>query len=491
MNNPKKEDFRLQVTVKSENLQIENIPCKVYLPKRVTDPISLEFHPDEQKGISLLPLFDGAIYGEVKDISGAVSRQIHATKVYFSNKREQTWGDGSEISLTGTPRDLTITTFFGHSKDRNPDRPTTGSFWLTPSEMLSPDQILHPSSTGEVTIETRGRKQFILENNVCLSFNKHFHYVTGDNNDLVTFSELVAEYEITGTTENHEKVILDSLGDLDDFLLVASFAASQPCVCLGWESVKSTEFTKHYRRDRIIPPMMEESKRTSPLIDISEFEDFIQSAYRHFIDFEAKGFLRRALGILVFQYGRNISEGSFLSLYSALETLILWFRGKFDLENILPDDQWPQFQKDFEKWLKSHPSFSQNSEKRKHLYENVRGLNHISLSSAFTRFCNDLSVYTQDLWPVFGNTEGASLSLIRNKLIHGVPLDPRQIKSLIPVYVHLRTLVERSILALFQWPIENSRVYTGATDDYGGENWREERKILSQAFLDLPELPGS
>lgn len=484
MSNHKKEDYRLQVTVQSENLRIEGVPCKIYLPKKVTDPISLEFHLDEQKGTPLWGLFDGAIHGEIKDISGTVRGEIYATKVYFSNKRKQT------MTIIGTPRDLTITTFFGDGQDRNPARPATVSFWLTPSEILSPDLITHESRTGDVTIEMLGRKQFTLPNNISLSFNKHFRYVTDDNKDRVTFSELVAEYEITGTTENHEKVILDSLSDLDDFLLLVSFAASQSCVCLGWESGNSTECTKHYRRDRTIPPIIEESKQTSPLIDIGQFEDFIRHAHRHFIDFEAKGFLRRALGNLVFQYGRNISEGSFLALYSALETLLLWFRGKSDLKNVLSDGQWSQFRKDFKKWLKSHPSFIQTGGRWKLLFENVRSLNHISLSSAFSRFGNDFSIYTQDLWPVFGNAEGPSLSDIRNKLIHGEPLDPRQIKSLIPAYVHLRTLVERSTLALFQWPIENSRVYTGATDDYGGGNWREDRRIFSQAFLDLPELSG-
>lgn len=120
MSNHKKEDYRLRVTVQSENLRVENVPCKVYLPKKVTDPISLEFHPDEQKGIPLLGLFDGAIRGEIKDMSGTVVGKIHATKVYFPDKKGKIGGDRAEITIIGTPRDLTITTFFGYSQDRNP-----------------------------------------------------------------------------------------------------------------------------------------------------------------------------------------------------------------------------------------------------------------------------------------------------------------------------------------------------------------------------------
>jgi len=490
MNSYKKEDYRLQVTVRSGKLLVKNVPCRIYLPGKITDPISLEFHLDEKKGSSLLGLFDGAIQGKLKDTSGDVRSQIHATKVYFSNKKKQMWGDGSEITMTGIPRDLTITTLLKKGKNHNREHPITGSFWITPSEMLSPDQNIHLSYTGEVNVETLERKQFTLPNDISLSFNKHFRHVTDDYNDLITFSELVAEYEITGTAKNHDRIILDSLTYLDDFLLLVSFAARQPCICLGWEQSNAIKWTKHYRRDRIVPPIVEAANQNQALIDVSRFEDFFPPAYRHFMDFEPREFLRRALGNLVFQYGRNISEGSFLTLYSAFETLILWFRGKSNLEKILPDSEWSQFQKNFKKWIKADPSFSQSSERRKLFYENLRGMNRISLSTAFAKFCSDFSIYTQDLWPAFENEGGPSLSRIRNKLIHGVPLDPQQIKFLIPAYVHLRTLVERSILAILQWPIEESSVYTGATDEYGGRSWKEARESLKQAFIDFPELSG-
>ncbi len=39
-----KEDYRILVTIKSEKVCVDDVLCKVFLPKRLTDPIKLFFY---------------------------------------------------------------------------------------------------------------------------------------------------------------------------------------------------------------------------------------------------------------------------------------------------------------------------------------------------------------------------------------------------------------------------------------------------------------
>lgn len=105
--------------------------------------------------------------------------------------------------------------------------------------------------------------------------------------------------------------------------------------------------------------------------------------------------------------------------------------------------------------------------------------------TSFTHYAVDL----HDLWPVFGEKEGISLSSIRNKLIHGVPLDPLKSKGLLGACLHLQWTVERLLLAVLSWPLTESRIDIGAMGFYGEKAWRDDQQLLSRAFHGAYEEP--
>lgn len=480
----KRENYRLLMTIQTPHHRIEGIRCKVYLPEKVTAPIQLQFFPTEAQRNQCF-FFEGAVQGEIKDPSGVVWTCIEAEKVYCPKVSTRSWGFEEETLMIGRPRNLKITHWF-HNQDAESRPAMTGGFWLTPSVMLEPAQIIEESYTGNVTVRNLQKREFRLNNGLLLSFSNHFRYDKNEHGETISFPELVAEFEQTALRPNPEGFLADSLERLDDFLLIVSFAARQSCICVGWEVARPEKVTRYYRRELTIPSIKKDHSFNDTLIDPSNFDEFITIAYSRFLEFTPRDFLRQ----LLWKVNAKLSsvEERILVLFSALETLVAWFRQTHHFETILREDQWEKFSKELEKWLKASPYF-QNKETRKYVYEKIPELNRISLRSAFNKLCEHYAVDLHDLWPVFGESEGISLSSLRNKLIHGIPFDPLKSKGLPVACLHLQWTVERLLLAVFHWSIMESRVGVGDMV----EDWRNYSRLLSEAFRashDLVDLRG-
>lgn len=478
----KREDHRLRVTIQSERTRIENVRCKVYLPTRLMDPILLTFYPTEEQ-YDLFHVFQGTVRGEVKGSSGSAGTRILANNVYFLEKHHSPifadWVLDEEAFVVGKPTDLRITRPRIDQDSASP-KGVTGSFWLTPSEIFVPDQVITNSYTGDRTIDIRRKYSFTLANGLHLVFSEHFRHVRNENGDDVTFSKLVAEFESTEPPLTFEPT--NWFSDLDDFLLIASFITGWRCMCLGWEAVTPEGYTTFYRRDVRIPTLKSNGLGKG-LVSVGRFDELMKIIYSQFVDLEQKELIRQALQYLVSCYEGNIGERSFLVLYAALESLILWFRRKAQLETILLEEQWRQLRKELKECINHHPQLhgDQQKGKREGFYKNLLGLNKISLSKAFEQFCGHYAVDLRDLWPVFSKTKEISLSTIRNKIIHGALLEPLAEKALITANVHLQWTVVRLILAIFRWPVNDSSAGIGDMEwsAIGAKDWEPQRRVLS------------
>lgn len=475
-----KEDYRIITTIKSNKSIIDGVLCKVFLPKRLTEPVELYFYPDEEQRHKLEKMFEFSITGEVKGFSGELESRIQADKVYFKTGSTTYWGQGiAESIFTGDPIDLKVIDFLQRD-DKALVQKIMGSLWLTPSMPLSPFKTRERSYKGDVKVETIRQVKFTLANGLSLTFDKHFRYVENENGDEITFSELVAEFETDRELQGIENELID---DIDDFLMLVSFAERQRCVCLGWDFMDSKEHTKYYRRDVAIPETREKQNLFETLIDVSDFEDFIKQAYDKFIKIESKDLIRQAIQYTTSVHqGNKTLENEFLSLYAALETLVLYFRRIHHMEDVLPPELWKQLRGDLEKWLKVHPLLSSDKNKRALIYKKLSELNRIPFSIAFDQLCEVYSIDLSDIWSVTADDSmDVSLSEIRNKLVHGDVFNPPQFRALMAAKEHLLWSMERLILAVLGWPISRSTV----NRDFLSRNmacyqeWKEDQKILS------------
>lgn len=475
-----REDYRILVKIQNDKSCVDDVLCKIYLPKRLTEPIELYLYANEEQRRKLDGIFEFSIVGELKGFSGKIEARIKVDKAYFKSSSKVHWGpDITECIFTAEPIDLKITEFF-HRDINGSSQKTVGSFWLTPSSLLSPVKTIDRSSNGNVKVETIRQFKFTLDNGLPLIFDTCLSSFENEDGDDVTFSELVARFEIEAGGQDFKNIENDVIAFLDDFLMLVSFAERHRCVCLGWDFINSEGRTKFYRRNLVIPDVKKKPSRLNALIDIQDFEEFIKQAYSKFIKIEQEDLIRKAIQHSIYREDETL-ESRFLVLYSALETLVLYFRRIQQLEAVFTPAEWNHFQEELKKWLKKCPPLSNDKNKRVLIYEKIPELNRISFSTAFNYLCNFHSVDLSDLWPVLKNNNGISLAEIRNKLTHGEYFDPLQSRALIAAKEHLQWIMERLTLSLLDWPISRSYV----NKDFLSRNmacykeWKEDQKILS------------
>jgi hypothetical protein len=171
---------------------------------------------------------------------------------------------------------------------------------------------------------------------------------------------------------------------------------------------------------------------------------------------ESKEFVRQALHAVTAE-SRTI-EQKFVRLFSALETLVLKHRRDSSVEFVFPPDEWKNIQKQLRKAMNGISALANDNIKRCLVYENLSGLNRISLRTAYAAFCTYYQIELDDLWPVCGSGSSVTLADIRNRLVHGVPLERKQLNTVCIATRHLEWILERALLKILGWPLENSRV---------------------------------
>lgn len=409
--------------------KVSGVLCGVFLPERLTDPIKLHFQPTPKQA----RLVDFArLAAPSYELSFSATTRTGGRRIKFSADR--LWcssiGSGHHYGIpfvtdfTGEPTDFHIT-HFGFMAGSRPE----GTFFLTPNALINTAMTIMPSYTGTVTVRHVCRPRFSLRSGVRLAFTEHFRYRKGERNESISFPELVAEFK----ADNLD--ISAASRDLDNFLLLTSFATRHRCVCMGWTYTNSHgDLIEHYRRDIAIPKERDVSTNDT-LIDIRDFPKFIRAAFRHFCRFTEKEQFSSAIYPLINDADKT-TEMSYFGLFSALESALLFADLTF---NLFPKG-------------------------------------HRSLPERWRLFQIKYAVDLSDLWPLVDRTGGITLTQLRNKVAHGQYLNPAQTLALLYAREHLRWTVERVVLSLLGWPVPLSKVHPGFLGRmHTYRNWRQAR----------------
>lgn len=475
---PDDPDYKLRVTIRTDGIKVSHVSCKVYLPKAKTDPVVLVFSPTRQQANLLVPVFECSIEGHLRDLAG-VRTHIRATKVYLHGPSTKYWGRAQwEVRLEGAPTDLSVVRSYPGQATELKNK-VVGTFWLTRSLMLEPYKMIEHLGTGEVRVQTVRQVSFKLQADLQLNFDTHYQHTKNEAGHDVTFPELVAVFERPAQRRGSSKVGDNLLQYVDDFLRIVSFAERQQCVCVGWEAADKRGIEAYFRRNIAIPSPRKEHSLNDVLIDIKDFQEFAQTTYDRFVA-DPSPLVRQALTYALYREDQAV-ENSFMTLYAAIETLLLHYRRANGLENALDRDAWESVARNLKQCLRTDPRLSADRSVRQLMYEKLPELNRVSFGTAFRKFCDHNAIDLGDLWPVGKDPSGISLSDIRNKLVHGEHFIPPQIIPLIVALQHLRWVVERMILAFFGWPVARSTVRSQflAANMTSYQNWREHQRSFS------------
>lgn len=447
--------YKLLVNVNSYGESYEDVLCEIYLPRKSLGPIELVLLPDSEQYGEIARLSRFGIEGVIKGYDGQIQKRIVAREVYVKSANQMTWTDRIKDNVIGlNPFDLEITSYINDS-EKNDDK-LMCDFWISPSEFLYPSKAIIQSYTGEVEVKNGRSFSFLLPNNIELLFDTDYKYFEDEDQETITIIELFARFESKSSSFS-----LDStLSYLDDFLLLTSFSERKRISCIGWSLYDGKTLKKFYRRNISVDNLGKDDRSRNGLIDLIDFENFIKTAFSNYIGFSHNNLIKQAIFSISYQNISTIEE-SFKSLFTAVESIVLFFHQEHDEPNkILMSDDWSTLKKEIVEFIKKKSVLASSSKKedRKLIYEKLGELNRISFSTAFEKFCERYSTKLDDLWPLTKSRNGITLKGIRDKLIHGEEIDESMYVALMNATEHLRWTAERMILDILGWSIEKSEV---------------------------------
>jgi hypothetical protein len=452
-----KPSYQFLAKIKSGEYIYNDVPVKVFLPRKMTGALSLLLCPTQEQASQLSNIFEFSLEAEQRGYAGRVEKRFRAERIYLEGDTIQPWDMGLyETQMMAVPYDFAKWDIWDLPSESRPGM--EGRFWLSPCQLISPCRSVSRTYSGkEVTVKTLGRLRFALKSGLNLDFDFVYRHFDEQNGDCVYFSELVANFEDNGPLEGTQEIKEKHLDALDEFLLLTSFAARQRCVCVGWEARDSRGAVTFYRRDFTILSLKPNENSDDALIDKAYFEDFLNIAYASLVRIEPRDAIRHVLHAVTAEV--SMVEMGFIRLFSALETLVLMHRRETNGELIFTHEHWNRVvDGELKKAIKSTLSFKDDKIKRRQVYKNLSALNRVSLQTAYDNFCAHYQIDLNDLWPVFGRQETTPLSDIRNWLVHGESLSRNQCNTLINAKQHLEWILERIILAIIGWSVEKSRV---------------------------------
>jgi hypothetical protein len=452
----REENYLVRATMIVNGAEIANVPCKIFLPERIQEKPYIILNPSMEDQTRIMASHKGALHAIVYGFEKEKELTIEAPEVYFSGSSTKYWGDSlSDLSIPGEPQDLHIIRHLKAAENAQHQH-TQIVFWISPNIFLTPFVSSSRSYTGDIKHEKLRDVEFVMKNEVKLIFDKHFRSKTVENGDLVQWSFLVACTELNIPADDVVTLKDNILLDIDDFLLIASFAARQRTACLGWTASDNNSYTTFYRGNYVFPDLDGDNSLHNRLIDIKDFERFIQTCYHAFLEFENKLAIRNALHSAIPSKSRTL-ESAFLNIFAGLEALVLDFRRREDLEFIVPQNNWTSLKKYLQKCIKNSVEPKLEKEQRTSIYCKLDELNRMSLREAFDLFCKKYSIDLTDLWPVFGEIDLVGLVDIRNKLIHGDPFPDDIFGSLVVAKEHLVYILERVLIRILNWNIAETK----------------------------------
>jgi hypothetical protein len=308
-----------------------------------------------------------------------------------------------------------------------------------------------------------------------LDFGKRYRYFRKRKDENTTLADLVANFECS--TEPCD--LARFLDSIDDFLLLASLAERRYCLCMGWEATDQHSYSLYYRQNRFLPKSLQ---KDDTLIDLKDFEDFITKAYAAFSgeSVDSREFIRRAIYMTVPTGGRTI-ESIFVTLFSAVETLLLAYRKAYGFKSALGANEWKELSVQLRECISASDILKDRAAEKQLLLGKLGDLNRVSFGAALKAFCDHYRVDLHDLWPITGSSGGDSLAAIRNRLVHGEAFSGEKYSAVMVAEMHLKWTLERMLLRLFDWEVSRSAVSPVALmSTFPYHNWQREQERLSK-----------
>lgn len=460
--------LKMKAEFKSEDLLINDIYIEVRLPEKNKDEIYIDCFPTNKQFKKIIGKHNFSITGISTDDFNFYDKITIKEAVYMKFLPLLELKDEEKYHIIFQCMDL----YAEVEQNNNEEKSIEGYFYINLLASLSPNKVFDHKPSGVVKVLEYTTHKFNLDENFVISFDTKYFYdiekQTEEQIENICYFSNIAEFNFKGNLndiEHYSKL-------LNDFLMLMSFGIRKRVVHTGWVATNQKKSILKMKRNIVVPEYKGENLFPNYLIEPNELNNFISSSYKIFRELNHQDIIRRAIFPLPTE-AKSYTEPQFLILFSCLESILLYHKKNKQFENIIEEEEFQSIRgliqgelKDlFTNCSKNNISEKQveilkkyNSNKRAMVYQKINELNRPPFKMILDDFCIDYSLEIKDLWSITESQEGISLSQIRNKLIHGDTLNFNQHKSLIIAKEHLKTIVERMILKVLGWDINETRV---------------------------------
>ncbi|MBL7152383.1 MAG: hypothetical protein ISS79_01600 [Phycisphaerae bacterium] len=462
LENNSEPSFQVKAILSRGSTEVASIPCKIWLPKHVSERPVITFQASgkDHCASSMMPAqYD--LKAGIVGFDGEVETLIVGKEIWLSDSVTKCAGaDESITTFKGEPSRLTVYKYLKGKKSRS-DKKTYICFHLTDNFLLMPAKSITRSYTGEVKVRDIRMHVDLINEVGEVSFDTHFYDVKLDDGGVATYRRLVGVLESEIQAKETSRLENTIKPRLADYILVASFASNQRTHIVGWTASDSECAAQTYVGDVSLEKKSKKSKHGhwDVIIDPCDFALFMKTAMTKFrsLSDENVELLRSALYKILPSAKRTV-ESTILAHFSALETIILLFRKKSDLEFTLGKSEWRKLQNTLREVIRENTNLFSTEARRELLMSMLPSLKRVPLREAFNRYVEKNGVDLSDLWPVLGDADGSSLNDVRNVLIHGDTYRPNQYDALFAAMLNLGCVVQRLMLTELDWPIDKSKV---------------------------------
>ncbi len=462
------EKITVKATLKGERFTEADIVTEIEFPSLDSGVVGITCAFEDD----VIPLrlgFQFELQADVDDVEGKKIGGLRAKKVFW---RKGTKKLGREI-WRGEALDLTYTQLVGEDPSEKPRFIT--SFYLTPSDLLQPFQSTVQHYQQGFKVRTHRAAKFKIKGVPKARFESHLVYEKEPNRSFSARQRLAAVCESKSAGDIKKQVHA-----LEIFLTLVSFAERRRIACYAVTQYSPGKIVKHYRGNITIPDPAPSHGHNDTLIGPEKFNTFMTDCYPRLLKSRYGAYLRQAMLKLNSDSGRTL-ESAFIAQFAGLENLLnAYAKGK---SGILPAHKWKPFNAQLREFIKGHASFKADKTKRELLYNKLGELNRPALSAVLKAFVTKEKINLDSLWPVT-EPPGDSVSLyqIRNQIVHGRILPHSGYRALMVAQFHLQWVLERCLLGVLTWDIEQSRVSDRFLQMVGPVAWTDESKLLKTAF---------
>jgi len=453
-----------------QNDLIAEVYSEIWLPRHVYERPFLKFESMSKAHDGLPSPIPYDVVFAVNDFDGKRRNTIVAKRMFIEEFTITYNSDGGTplITFQGQPESI-IDCFYIDNVDNDSEKRHV-VLDLTENFLLTAFKGIERSYTGEVKIKNVRTHVASIDPFNEVVFDKHFYNVEMKDGGLASYGKLVSVFNIdfnVGDIETFQKLIYPAIAD---YLLLASFAADQITNIVSWSVSNNQSLVQAWYGNISVADMRNEKQHShhDVLIDIRDFEEFMILAMKTFNRFndQDKDFIRQAIFKVLPKRSRTI-ESAILTLFSALESIILKHRREQNLEyTISSSSNWKKLEKALRTTVTANSSLFPSEAHMGLLVEMLPSLKRVPLKDVFNSYVRDV-LDLSDLWPVFGPAEGATLVDVRNKLIHGDSFDDVRFSSLCHAMDNLDCIVKRLILYTLGWDIEKSNVAKEVLQKWG------------------------